>query len=426
VCIDRSGSMSSAFAEVVLNVVEGAQAQRTRMEAVKAMFYAFRDRAESVSRGGHEIGLVQFDNAVETMLDLTPELDRFEAIVDDMQVRGTTAIYSAIVEAVKMLEKRFQEDTRIDLRVLLLTDGQNNAGCTAEAALRETARIGAVVDAIIVGNAADANLRKIVSATGGECYQIDDLGDGFELLEAESVVSLRARRGGVEKPPFVAPPAMSLEEVAEKDISQGAPRQAAPPPGEPTAVMNLDNLDAVVVDSGESCSGTMKRIMKELRGVASGSDSVWMHTGEGIHVFPAPSNLRFWRALIEGPAGTPFEGGVFALSVNIPDNYPFSPPKINFQTPVYHCNVADSGSVCLDILHDKWTPSLSIPKCLEALRILLQEPDTNNALRQWIAELTIAHRASNGADTRYAEKARELTLKEAALSVAGWKQRWAC
>lgn len=130
--------------------------------------------------------------------------------------------------------------------------------------------------------------------------------------------------------------------------------------------------------------------------------------------------------MLEGPAGTPFEGGVFSLSVTMPDDYPFKPPKITFQTPVYHCNVSDSGSICLDLLKESWSPQLTVPRVLETIRTLLREPDTDNALRQWIAELTIAWRTSGGTDTRYFDKARELTRKEAATTVAEWCQLWGC
>merc|ERR550537_692790 len=85
ICIDRSGSMGTPFTEVTLNVVKGAVAERTRMEAVKAMFYAFRDRVDNVDKGSHQIGLLQFDDRVETLLDTTPRLELFEAIVDDME-----------------------------------------------------------------------------------------------------------------------------------------------------------------------------------------------------------------------------------------------------------------------------------------------------------------------------------------------------
>merc|ERR1719171_1826436 len=139
-----------------------------------------------------------------------------------------TSIYSAIVKAAQMLEKRFQKDSQVDLRVLVLTDGQNNTGVSPAEALEAVNQIGATVDAIIVGDRPDANLRRIVSATGGECYQINDLGEGFELLEAEGVASLRARRGGQEKPPFKQREAISFAQAPEKAITRGGAVKRAP------------------------------------------------------------------------------------------------------------------------------------------------------------------------------------------------------
>jgi ubiquitin-protein ligase len=432
ICIDRSGSMGAPFAEITLNVVKGetkdSVAQRTRMEAVKAMFYAFRDRVESLGSNSHQLGLLQFDNKVEQMLDITSRLDLFETIVDDMQKRGQTAIYSAIVDAATMLEKQFEKDPQTDLRILVLTDGQSNAGVLPQDALQAVNRIGAVVDAIIVGDNPDANLRKIVNATEGECYQISNLGEGFELLEAEGVVSLLARRGGKEKPPFQPRARVNFESLAEKTITSATAVQRAPALAADFATKAVASVASVANSSvtPQSNRASLRRILAELKQISAGDDSVWTNSGEGIHVFPAPDNLNFWRALIEGPAGTPFEGGVFALNVIIPDNYPFCAPKISFETPIYHCNVNDSGKICLDILMDRWNPSLSVPKGLEAIRLMMQEPNTDDSLRQWIAELTLAHKSSNGADTRYYDNAREATKKNANLSVDEWKQKWGC
>merc|ERR1711959_194926 len=145
-----------------------------------------------------------------------------------MEKRGQTAIYSSIVEAAEMLKRHYARDTKTDLRILVLTDGQNNTGVSPEQALQAANEIGATVDAILVGNNPDANLRRIVAATEGECYQINDLGEGFELLEAESVVSLKARRGGGDKPPFKPRTRVDLSHVSEKNITQGAAVQRAP------------------------------------------------------------------------------------------------------------------------------------------------------------------------------------------------------
>jgi len=439
ICIDRSGSMGTPFKEVTLNVVKGGTkssvAERTCMEAVKAMFYAFRDRLESMGSGTHQLGLIQFDNHVEELLDATCRLDLFETIVDDLEKRGQTAIYSAIIEAVNMLGKHFAAETPTDLRILVLTDGQNNTGHTAEEALKAANSIGAVVDAIIVGGTPDANLRRIVSATVGECYQINSLGEGFELLEAEGVVSLRARRGGTEKPPFKQRETVSLSSIAEKNMTQGTAVHRAPalaPDLATKAVVKVSLIGKNVAGSSMS-SSTTKRVLAEIKQVASGSTVVWMHSGEGVHIFPAPDNLQVWRALIEGPSSSPFEDGVFALNVMIPESYPFSPPRITFETPIYHCNVNDSGKICLDILQDNWNPSCSVPKCLEMIRMMMKDPDTNYALRQWIADIAIAYfngstmdDGSDTLDTRYFDEASKATRRDASMTVEEWKQTWSC
>merc|ERR1719277_2425874 len=164
-----------------------------------------------------------------------------------MEKGGQTAIYSSIVEAVSMLQGYFDQTAQVDLRVLVLTDGQNNQGVSAEAALRSAGEIGAVVDAIIVGNRPDSNLRRIVNATGGEVYQINDLGEGFELLEAESVVSLKARRGGAEKPPFQPPARIDFGSIGEKTMTQGTKVKAVAtvsPDLAKKAVVSVDKITA--------------------------------------------------------------------------------------------------------------------------------------------------------------------------------------
>jgi len=388
------------------------QLRRTRMEAVKQMFYAFRDRTES-ARKHHLLGLVQFDNVVETLLAPTGRLDSFERIVDDMKPRGQTAIYSAIEHAAKMLEN-FNNTT---LRVVALTDGQNNSGVLAESALEHARRVGAVVDAIIVGDSPDDKLRRIVAATGGECWQIHNVTEGFELLEAESVVSLESRGG--PRPVDMR----ALEEIKEQELTKAETAKRQCPQVSVGKVADIQTATSKTKDFGGATQKHMVRILKELRQVAAGNDSVWMHSSEGVHIFPS-DDLSVWRCLVEGPIGSPFQGGIFPLTVQIPANYPFMPPKIRFEVPVYHCNISESGQPCLDILDGSWSPSLSVPKALESVRILLARPDPNNALRQWVAELTLASNNTGGTDSRYVEEASAQTRAHASKSIDEWKATW--
>lgn len=65
-----------------------------------------------------------------------------------------------------------------------------------------------------------------------------------------------------------------------------------------------------------------------------------------------------------GPGESPYSGGVFFVNIHFPPDYPFKPPKVQFQTKVYHPNVNSQGSICLDILKEQWSPALTISKVL--------------------------------------------------------------
>jgi len=100
-------------------------------------------------------------------------------------------------------------------------------------------------------------------------------------------------------------------------------------------------------------------------------------------------NLYEWTATLVGPVGTPYANGVYKLKLIFPKNYPFSAPKITFLTPIYHCNISQSGEICLDILKDNcsWSPVLTIDKVLLSISSLLSEPNPNDPLVPEIANL---------------------------------------
>ena len=80
---------------------------------------------------------------------------------------------------------------------------------------------------------------------------------------------------------------------------------------------------------------------------------------DGITAGPvSDTNIFEWTATLAGPKDSPYEEGIFLLAINFPQTYPFKPPKISFQTKIYHPNVYADGKVCISILHppgeDKW------------------------------------------------------------------------
>jgi ubiquitin-conjugating enzyme E2 N len=105
----------------------------------------------------------------------------------------------------------------------------------------------------------------------------------------------------------------------------------------------------------------------------------------GISASPDPSNHRYFHIQVAGPVTTSYEGGVFALELFLPDDYPMCPPKVRFLTKIYHPNVDRLGRICLDILKDKWSPALQIRSVLLSIQALMSAPNPDDPLDSSIA-----------------------------------------
>ena len=94
-----------------------------------------------------------------------------------------------------------------------------------------------------------------------------------------------------------------------------------------------------------------------------------------------------WQGHITGPSDTPYAGGTFFLNIHLPKEYPFLPPKVNFTSRIYHCNINQHGGISLDILGDQWSPALSIATILISIMSLLSEPNPDEPLVPEIARI---------------------------------------
>lgn len=82
-----------------------------------------------------------------------------------------------------------------------------------------------------------------------------------------------------------------------------------------------------------------------------------------------------------GPPDSPYQGGVFFLTIHFPTDYPFKPPKVAFTTRIYHPNINSNGSICLDILRSQWSPALTISKGNNCNQIMRMSPLTRVPLQ---------------------------------------------
>ncbi|KAH7368752.1 ubiquitin-conjugating enzyme [Plectosphaerella cucumerina] len=149
-----------------------------------------------------------------------------------------------------------------------------------------------------------------------------------------------------------------------------------------------------------AASTAHRRLLQEYRALTN-------NPPDGITAGPvSEDDLLHWEALIQGPEGTPFEGGVFPAELKFPKDYPLAPPTMKFLADVWHPNVYPSGLVCISILHppgddpnhyehasERWSPIQSVEKILISVMSMLAEPNDESPANVEAAKMWRERRA---------------------------------
>jgi ubiquitin-protein ligase len=139
-----------------------------------------------------------------------------------------------------------------------------------------------------------------------------------------------------------------------------------------------------------------------------------------IHVLPCEETISFWRLLIEGPEGTSYAGGVFVAYIHFPDAYPAEPPEVRFVTPIYHCNINNSGRVCHSIFDRDYNSATKVSFILQCVYGLLMYPAPDDPLDSMLAAEFISNPG------QYNAKAAVFTQQHAkGKTIAEWKRELA-
>ncbi|KAJ2745749.1 ubiquitin-conjugating enzyme E2 H [Coemansia sp. BCRC 34301] len=129
-------------------------------------------------------------------------------------------------------------------------------------------------------------------------------------------------------------------------------------------------------------------------------------------------NMQEFYVRFHGPEGTPFASGVWKIHVELPEQYPYKSPSIGFVNKIFHPNIDElSGSVCLDVINQTWSPMFDMLNIFESfLPQLLRYPNPTDPLNGEAAALMM--RDSAGYETKVREYVQRYATKKALSSLA--------
>eukprot|EP00746_Dinoflagellata_sp_MGD_P041429 gnl/MRDRNA2_/MRDRNA2_200223_c0_seq1.p1 gnl/MRDRNA2_/MRDRNA2_200223_c0~~gnl/MRDRNA2_/MRDRNA2_200223_c0_seq1.p1 ORF type:complete len:200 (-),score=22.68 gnl/MRDRNA2_/MRDRNA2_200223_c0_seq1:148-747(-) len=124
---------------------------------------------------------------------------------------------------------------------------------------------------------------------------------------------------------------------------------------------------------------------------------------KGYEVDLNNGNTTNFYVKFQAPIDTPFEGGAYRIHVELPEQYPFASPSIGFANKIFHPNIDErSGSVCLDVINQTWTPLYNLVNIFEVfLPQLLTYPNPTDPLNENAAALLMRDKS------QYDSKVRE-------------------
>lgn len=114
----------------------------------------------------------------------------------------------------------------------------------------------------------------------------------------------------------------------------------------------------------------------------------------------------------------PFAGGIWKIHVELPEDYPYKSPSIGFKNRIFHPNIDEvSGSVCLDVINQAWTPLYGLMNVFDIfIPQLLRYPNASDPLNGEAAALLM------GQPQLYEQRVKEYVQRYASDLAVGQAQ----
>ncbi|ESQ33246.1 hypothetical protein EUTSA_v10005558mg [Eutrema salsugineum] len=95
----------------------------------------------------------------------------------------------------------------------------------------------------------------------------------------------------------------------------------------------------------------------------------------GFNAGPVAEDIYEWQAtLLAPPPSSPYEGGIFFISICFPSEYPFRPPMVSLKTPILHSNIDKPRVFHPLLVTATWRVGTMVKELLQAFHDMLLHP----------------------------------------------------
>ena len=378
----------------------------TRLELLKQMFDQFVNRSLAYDYSTH-FGLVDISTRARLSQPITHVVENFRTTVKSLKAFGDTALWDGLALAHDQVQEYARKYPKALKRILCISDGTDSNSKRYEA--RDVCELlrkdKIVLDSFCLGLVNNRELRAVSHLTGGYKFHPTSLQQAMAICEMEPVLSLLERP--VATPPQGVPQALAgpaggpapceisvLEFRRAQDLA--IPEVVTPDdfperrkhPNLTGSFVELKALSRsrLLQGNGEVAGGTptqqqrsapassriSHRILTEMQHIATNPHPYY-------DVYVSEANMAFWKVVMQGPPGSPYEQGTFVLYLAMEEaegrQYPLFAPRARFITRIHHPNVNRHGRICHSILDRNWTADTTNSMILSTIYGLLLAPD---------------------------------------------------
>lgn len=138
-----------------------------RIEVAKFFFIAYSDRAQSICKS-IRTGMIVFSHQIRVLTnDAQEDPTDFQKTLNSIKAGGGTVIADAIQKAIQLLVQAKQTYKNAQLRIVLLTDGEDGSILDKYALLGLCCQHQILIDSFLIDNSFDKNLVALTRLSGG-------------------------------------------------------------------------------------------------------------------------------------------------------------------------------------------------------------------------------------------------------------------